>query len=148
MWWFKRKDDHSKTALEALGSLESALMELLWRLGESSVRRLHSQSSPPLAYTTIMTTVDRLYKKGLLTRTRVGKAYFYGPCLTEKEYRERVAQHLINMAMQNSRYDNTVLSCFVDTVTETDRQMLDHLDRLIKAKRKALRSSSRPEGSR
>lgn len=148
MWWFKRKGDHSKTALEPLGSLESALMELVWRLGESSVRRLQAQSSPALAYTTIMTTVDRLYKKGLLTRTRAGKAYLYGPRLNEKEYRERVAQHLINMAVQNSRYDNMVLSCFVDAITETDRQMLDHLDQLIKAKRKALRSNTRPEGSR
>ena len=85
MWWFKRKDGHARTALEPLGSLESALLELVWRLGESSVRQLHAQSPPGLAYTTIMTTVDRLYKKGLLKRSRVGKAYVYGPRLAEKE---------------------------------------------------------------
>jgi len=149
MWWFKRKNGHSRTALEPLGSLETLLMELVWRLAECSVRQLHERSVPQLAYTTIMTTVDRLYKKGLLTRSRVGKAYVYVPRMTERAYREQVAEHLISMAFQNGRRDNLVLSCFVDTVSETDLQMLDRLDQLVKAKRKALqRSNGNAEGSR
>src|SRR5215468_10036368 len=149
MWWFKRKNGHSRTALEPLGSLETALMELVWRLGECSVRQLHERSAPQLAYTTIMTTVDRLYKKGLLTRSRVGKAYVYAPRMAGHTYREQVAEHLISMAVQNGRRDNLVLSCFGDTVSETDLQMLDRLDQLVKAKRKALqRSNANAEGSR
>lgn len=139
MWWFKRKEGQSKAALEPLGTLESSLMQLVWRLGESSVRRLYEESSPRLAYTTIMTTVDRLYKKGLLTRSRAGKAYVYGPRLTEKKYRESVAEHLINLAVQNGKHTSLVLSCFVEAVSEADLRMLDELDELVKAKRKALR---------
>jgi predicted transcriptional regulator len=143
MWWFKRKDGHSPMAMEPLGSLESALMQLVWKLGESSVRRLQDESHPQLAYTTIMTTLDRLYKKGLLTRRRVGKAYYYGARHNEKQYRENVARHLINLAVLNGKHnDNVVLSCFVDVVTDTDKQMLDHLDELVRAKRRALRQAT------
>ena len=139
MWWFRGKGSHSPAVLEPLGSLESALMKLVWQVGQTSVRQLHTLSHPRLAYTTIMTTLDRLYKKGLLTRSRIGKAYLYGPRLTESDYRERVAEHLINLAVQNGKRNEVVLSYFVDAVSEVDREMLDRLDELVKAKRKALR---------
>lgn len=142
MWWFRRQNGRGEPALEPLGSLESELMEHIWRLGETSVRDLHREFASRLAYTTIMTTLDRLYKKGLLGRRRAGKAYVYTAKLTEKEYRGRVAQHLINLALHEGKHGHAVLSCFVDVVSEADQQMLYRLDQLVKAKRRALR---RPE---
>ncbi len=142
MWWFKRQNGSREFALEPLGSLEGQLMQQIWLLGETSVRDLHGGFANRLAYTTVMTTVDRLYKKGLLGRRRVGKAYLYAAKLTEKEYRERVAQHLINLALHDGKHHNAVLSCFVDVVSEADQEMLHRLDQLVKAKRRALR---RPE---
>jgi predicted transcriptional regulator len=142
MWWFKRQHGSTKPALEQLGSLETGLMEQIWNLGETSVRNLHAKLSNRLAYTTIMTTLDRLYKKKMLDRRKVGKAYIYTAQLSEKEYRERVAQHLIGMALRDGQDNNAVLSCFVDVVSEADRQLLQQLEQLVKAKRRAL---SRPE---
>ena len=139
MWWFKQQNGSRKSALEPLGSLESELMERIWLLPETSVRDLHCEFSSRLAYTTVMTTLDRLYKKGLLARRRVGKAYVYAAKLTEKEYRARVAQHLIDLAWHEGRHRNAVLSCFVDVVSEADGQMLHTLDQLVKAKRRAQR---------
>ncbi len=86
-----------------------------------------------------MTTLDRLYKKGLLTRRKVGKAFHYAAAFTEKEYQGRVTQHLFGMVLTDEANNNAVLSCFVDAVGETDRQNLDKLDQLVKAKRRALR---------
>jgi predicted transcriptional regulator len=117
-------------------------MEQIWNVGETSVRDLHAKLSNRLAYTTIMTTLDRLYKKRMLERRKVGKAYIYAAQLTEKEYRERVAEHLIGMALQDGQDNKAVLSCFVDAVSETDRELLQQLEQLIRAKRRALR---RPE---
>jgi predicted transcriptional regulator len=138
MWWFKRQNG-SGSAPERLGSLESELMERLWFLGETSVRDLHGEFAPRLAYTTVMTTLDRLYKKGLLTRRKAGKAYLYVAAFDQKQYRERLAQHWIGMALTHSSHSHAVLSSFVDAVTRRDQQMLDGLDRLVKAKRRALR---------
>jgi predicted transcriptional regulator len=139
MWWFKRQNGSRGPALERLGTLESELMERIWSRDDASVRDLHVEFSPRLAYTTIMTTLDRLYKKGLLDRSRVGKAYVYAATLTEKEYRARVAERLISMALQDGKNSNAVLSCFVDFVGEADRRMLRRLDQLVQAKRRALR---------
>jgi predicted transcriptional regulator len=142
MWWFRQQNGGRKSALEPLGTLESELMEHIWGRGETSVRDLHREFASRLAYTTIMTTLDRLYKKGLLARRRLGKAYVYAATLTEEDYRARAAQHLINLALHDGRHRNAVLSSFVDAVSEADQQMLRRLDQLVKAKRRALR---RPE---
>ena len=142
MWWFKRQHGSTKPALEQLGNLETGLMEQIWDIGETSVRDLHAKLSNRLAYTTIMTTLDRLYKKKMLDRRMVGKAYIYTAQLSEREYRERVAQHLIGMALRDGQDNNAVLSCFVEVVSEADRQLLQQLEQLVKAKRRAL---NRPE---
>jgi predicted transcriptional regulator len=139
MWWFRQQSGTREPALEPLGSLESELMERIWLLPETSVRDLHRDFASRLAYTTVMTTLDRLYKKGLLSRRREGKAYVYAAKLAENEYRGRVTQHLINMALHDGKHRNAVLSCFVDVVSEADGQMLHKLDQLVKAKRRAQR---------
>jgi len=137
--WLKRQYGTRAVALKQLGSLESELMEKVWNRGEFSVRDLHLEFATRLAYTTVMTTLDRLYKKGLLTRRKVGKAFHYAAAFTEKEYQGQVTQHLFGMVLTDEANNNAVLSCFVDAVGETDRQNLDKLDQLVKAKRRALR---------
>lgn len=137
--WLKRQFGTHAAALKQLGSLESELMERVGDRGEFSVRELHLEFAPRLAYTTVMTTLDRLYKKGLLTRRKVGKAFHYAAAFTQKEYQELLAQHLFGMVLTDGTNNNAVLSRFVDAVTEADREMLDKLDKLVKAKQCALR---------
>jgi len=140
--WLKKHFGGRKEALGQLGSLESELMERVWRRGELSVRDLYEELSSRLAYTTIMTTMDRLYKKGMLQRRKVGKAFLYVPALSEQEYQEQLAQHLFGMVLHNGKNSGAVLSNFVDAVSDTDEELLAHLDQLVKAKRRVLR---RPE---
>jgi predicted transcriptional regulator len=137
--WLKQQYGTRAVDLKQLGSLESELMEKVWNRGEFSVRDLHLEFATRLAYTTVMTTLDRLYKKGLLTRRKVGKAFHYAAAFTEKEYQDRLTQHLFGMVLTDQANNSAVLSCFVDAVGETDRQNLDKLDQLVKAKRRALR---------
>jgi predicted transcriptional regulator len=137
--WLKRQYGTRVAALKQLGSLESELMERVWDRGEFSVRDLHLEFATRLAYTTVMTTLDRLYKKGLLTRRKVGKAFHYAAAFTQKEYQELLTQHLFGMVLTDGTNNNAVLSCFVDAVGEADREMLDKLDQLVKAKRRTLR---------
>ena len=137
--WLKRQYGTRAVDLKQLGSLESEFMEKVWNRGEFSVRDLHLEFASRLAYTTVMTTLDRLYKKGLLTRRKVGKAFHYAAAFTEKEYQDRLTQHLFGMVLTDQANNSAVLSCFVDAVGETDRQNLDKLDQLVKAKRRALR---------
>jgi predicted transcriptional regulator len=137
--WLKRQSGLPKASLEQLGSLETEVMDRIWVRGEISVRDLHEEFAGRLAYTTVMTTLDRLYKKGLLQRRKQGKAFFYVPACTEQEYQEQLTGHLFGMALRENKNSDAVLSCFVETISENDREMLDRLEELVKAKRRSLR---------
>jgi predicted transcriptional regulator len=137
--WLKRQSGTPAASLEKLGSLESELMERIWARGETSVRDLHAEFAERLAYTTVMTTLDRLFKKGLLDRRKQGKAFFYMPRMSEAEYQTSLTRHLLGMVLLDGNDAQAVLSSFVDKVSETDRQMLDRLEQLVRAKRRSLR---------
>jgi len=140
--WLKKQFGGRKTSLGQLGALESEMMERIWRSGETSVRAVHAEFAPRLAYTTVMTTMDRLYKKGMLQRRKVGKAFLYVAALTEQEYGERLAHHLFGMVLHDGNNSSAVLANFVDAVGDADEKLLDNLDQLVQAKRRTLR---RPE---
>jgi len=137
--WLKRQNGSPKSALAQLGKLESEVMERIWARGEISVRELHLELAARLAYTTVMTTLDRLYKKGILQRRKVGKAFYYAPAMTQEDYHRTLTQHLVGMVLEDGADKNVVLSSFVNAVSEADLKLLDDLDQLLKAKRRALR---------
>jgi predicted transcriptional regulator len=137
--WLKRHFGKKKASLEQLGELETELMERAWAHQEISVRGLHQEMGKRLAYTTLMTTLDRLYKKGLLHRRKEGKAYFYSPVLTERQYQESLTQHFFGMVLNDRKNSGAVLSRFVEAVGEADQRMLEELDEIVKAKRRDLR---------
>lgn len=137
--WLKRKSGNREAPVEQLGALESELMERVWARGETSVRDLHQDLRDRLAYTTVMTTLDRLFKKGLLDRRPMGRAFYYTAKVSKQEYNQQLTQHLLGIAAHEAGSQQAVLSCFVDYVSEPDEKLLDELDELIKAKKRSLR---------
>jgi predicted transcriptional regulator len=137
--WLKHHFGKKEVSLEQLGQLETELMERAWAHQEISVRGLHLEMDRRLAYTTLMTTLDRLYKKGLLRRRKEGRAYFYSPVFTEQQYQESLTQHFFGMVLDDRKNSGAVLSRFVEAVSEADHRMLEELDEIIKAKRRVLR---------
>jgi predicted transcriptional regulator len=139
--WLKRKSGVRKAPVEQLGALESELMERIWARGETSVRELYEELASRLAYTTVMTTLDRLFKKGLLDRRALGRAFYYRGRVSKHDYNQQLTQHLLGIAVEESGSKQALLSCFVDYVSDSDRRLLDELDDLIKAKKRSLRYS-------
>jgi predicted transcriptional regulator len=75
--------------MRGLGELEAAVMERLWaRATPSTVRDVHTdlQRDRQIAYTTVMTVMDKLFKKGVLRRELDGRAYRYTPVLDQADY--------------------------------------------------------------
>lgn len=72
-------------------------MNALWPLGEATVRDIRAQlaESRPRAYTTVMTIMDRLARKGMVTRRRAGRAWVYRPGCSADEARERALRQLV-----------------------------------------------------
>ena len=80
-----------------LAPLELECLRVLWPLGEGTVRDIHRQlaESRPRAYTTIMTIMDRLAHKGIVTRRRVGRAYHYQATLSADEARVSAIEKIV-----------------------------------------------------
>jgi predicted transcriptional regulator len=123
----------------ALGPLENTLMGILWSKGDSSVRDVADKLDRPLAYTTVMTTLDRLFKKGLLTRRKSARAFYYSPRWSRREWEQKQAGDLVAGLLADSQAPGELLiSCLLDAVSGQDAALLDDLERKIRLKRKEL----------
>src|ERR1700674_4323853 len=78
-----------RRALLDLAPLELDCLNTLWPMGEGTVREIRDRLAPrlPRAYTTIMTIMDRLARKGIVERKKSGRAYIYKPNLTAEDAR-------------------------------------------------------------
>ena len=121
--------------MKALGKLEQQLMTILWKGQALAVRQVVDKLGGKLAYTTVMTTLDRLYKKGLLAREREGNAYVYQAAMTQDEYHQALVEETITSLMKESA--GPVLTAFVDTAANLDEEHLRKLEELIADKRRA-----------
>ncbi len=124
----------------SLGELERRAMEAVWQKQELSVRDLFEELQKRWAYTTLMTTLDRLHKKGILNRRKEGRAFLYSPRISRKQLEQGIASDLIDSLLARSTGEPApLLSCFVDVVSEKDRSLLDELERLVREKRRTLK---------
>jgi predicted transcriptional regulator len=129
----------SEVALLALGKLERQVLNETWQRGEVSVRDIHLAFDEAIAYTTLMTTLDRLYKKRLLDRRKDGRAFLYSPAFSPEEFEHGIRADVIDSLFEHGADGiQPVLACIVDTVSERDRELLDELERLVKEKQREL----------
>lgn len=128
----------------ALGPLEIAVMEIVWEHGESNVHDVLEKLPRPLAYTTVMTTLDRLFKKGLLERRKALRAFLYQARLSQREWEQKRAGEVLAAFFTGPAPAGELLvSCLVDAVEQQDEQLLDELERRIRARRKELEDRRR-----
>jgi predicted transcriptional regulator len=127
----------------ALGKLERQVLEEAWKRSELSVRDVYLAFGETVAYTTLMTTLDRLFKKKLLTRRKDGRAFYYSALISASELEQGIREDVINGLLDlGGEGVEPVLACIVDAVSQKDRELLDELDRLIKEKRQELNQES------
>jgi predicted transcriptional regulator len=133
-WGFKS----SHEILESrLGALEREVMAVVWNADQISVREACERLGSAVAYTTVMTTMDRLFKKRLLSRRKVGRAFVYAATATREELEGAVATELVQSLLQRHRGEPLpLLSSLVDAVSDRDRALLDELERLVREKRR------------
>ena len=123
------------------GPLEVRVLEALWARGSAACVRDLQPQFPGVAYTTLMTTLDRLFRKGTLSRVKSGRAFYYVPTSSQDELVSRLAGSVIaTMIPGDTSAVRPILSMFVDTVGQRDRALLDELEALVRARQQALNS--------
>ncbi len=107
-----------------MGALEAAVLEQVWAEPSGVAPRQVLERLPgDLAYTTVMTILQRLWSKGLLTRERAGRAFRYQPVVTESEL---VASRMSD-ALGVARDRRATLSRFVEELSSHDEELLRNL---------------------
>ena len=123
-----------------IGPLEQRVLDLLWKQAAAvSVRHVQSALGDELAYTTVMTTLDRLYKKGLLARQREGRAFRYSARTSREAFAAGLLRRSLGRLLPGSR--EPLLASLVDAVGDHDRELLPELQRLVREKARALKRS-------
>ena len=129
----------------AFGVLERDVLNVLWAGGDLAVRDVQSRLGRPIAYTTVMTTLDRLFKKGVLNRRQVGRAFLYSATVTRQQLQAQIAGRVL-AGLLKSRDASAVpvLSNLVDSVSaqEGGADLLQTLEGLVRDKRRELRKAA------
>lgn len=113
----------ARDAVRKFGELEAAVMAHLWAHDEPrTVRQTREDLAPErrLAYTTVMTVMDNLHRKGFLTRDQQGRAYLYQPLRSREEH----AAALMTEVLDSSVDQTTTLLHFVEQMTPTEVRRL------------------------
>jgi predicted transcriptional regulator len=118
------------------------LLRAIWTRRTTTVRELIDTGEFDYAYTTLMTTLDRLYKKGFLARTAEGRAFRYTAVLSRVEFDGHNVRHAIRKFLGTASASPAPLSFLVDAVTEHDTRLLDSLEEAIEKKRRELRGET------
>jgi predicted transcriptional regulator len=127
-----------RSSSRQLGPLEQRMLDGLWARGSATVRELVERGCQDLAYTTVMTTLDRLFKKGYLTRSEDGRAFRYAPRFSREELHRQAAGHAFRQLLDASPASSLPLSFLVEILGERDEQLLEDLRRLVDRKRREL----------
>ena len=122
-----------------LGDLELAVMDHVWSHGACDVKACHLAvgGRRKITHNTTQSTLERLFRKGLLRREKVSHAFVYEAALSREEYGARMAEHVLSTVV-GSAAPATVLAAFVDLADRAGEESLSRLERLI-AERRASR---------
>jgi predicted transcriptional regulator len=124
----------SQGVKQVLGELEAEVMKLLWEQPDQTVVEVEERlrRKREIAHTTVLTTLDRMHRKGYLIREKHGKAFIYSPRYSREEFERGLAQEVLGALLGG--LSESALSTFVELVSSDDEK-LDRLEALIKEKR-------------
>ncbi len=126
--------------ISQLGELEADVMSVVWELGLATVQDVKDALEPrrSLAYTTVMTVMSRLAKKGMLDRRKDGRAYYYSPAASQ----DRVAGSLLRSLVRRLYAGATgkAIAQLLETEEDVDDVELERLEQLIRLRREAHKS--------
>ncbi|TAL19278.1 hypothetical protein EPN90_03870 [Patescibacteria group bacterium] len=124
------------TFARILGELEQQVMQVLWtKGGTASIREVVDimRRERPIAYTTVLTVMNRLTAKGLLRRTNDGESYVYTTPFSPQKFYSRVAAEMLSRIRE--QHGEMAVACFVDEASKISRKKLKNLLKELRQKK-------------
>jgi predicted transcriptional regulator len=131
-------DRDTKSSPPALGPLEFEVMDVLWARGECGVRDVIPCLGRTRAYSTVMSALDRLFRKAFVERRTVGQVFLYSPRLSREEWTSQMVGHLMAVSLESRLPATEAASFLVEAISQKDESLLDQLLAKIEAKRRDL----------
>lgn len=121
--------------IKLLGELERDVMEVVWRGGTVTVRDTYEElrQQRKIAYTTVMTIMDRLFEKEIVKRKKEGKTYLYSARQSKENFFEKTSQKIINSLLKD--FGEVAIAQFANTLDHVDPKKLRTLRENIKAQK-------------
>jgi predicted transcriptional regulator len=122
--------------MRRFGQLEAAVMECLWARSEpASVRDVLGQldTGKQLAYTTVMTVLDNLHRKGVVTREMSGRAWLYQPAFSREEHTATMLRDVLGSSGDRQ-------AALMHFVADLDPEAVADLTAAVKAAKKRVRA--------
>lgn len=128
-----------RSTLPTLGDLELAVLEEVWRAGEVDAKAAHQRvgTARAISLNTVQSTLERLFRKGLLQREKVSHAYRYRASLDRRALVGRLIEATVGR-IAGSRPE-LLMSAFVDIASRAGDRQLEQLEALIASRRAARR---------
>ena len=130
------------SSLRQIGPLEERVLEALWKRGSATAREVVDEDFQDLAYNTVMTTLDRLFKKGLLTRSGDSRpqAFRYTTRFSREELHREAAEQALRVLLDSNPASAAPLSFMVEVAGERDRAIArgHDLSELVERKRREI----------
>lgn len=120
----------------SLGPLEREVMNCLWNHKETTVRQVYEclNKRRKIAYTTVMTILFRLNKKGVVKRNKTGKAYAYVPRVSKKQIAKRLLRNTLDSLTE--KYGTDAVVAFADELRDLPEKKRKELINILKEKKK------------
>jgi predicted transcriptional regulator len=116
------------------GELEAQVMDAVWQLEEPTVQAVCDHLGPNHHYKTVMTVLNRLVDKGVLTRQRRSRAFVYVARQSRDVFLSRVSAAVMGGLVRD--FGSLAVAQFVETLDELDPEQLDELERLVQERRR------------
>jgi len=128
-------DSSSLSSRLGLGPLEAQVIEFVWAHGEVTIRDVYDalRQEHDLAYTTVMTVVHNLHRKGLLHQRIEGNTHFYTATQTKTEFIKSKVGDLLDALLDD--FSEPTMSHLVERIQQADEHRLAELERLIAERR-------------
>jgi predicted transcriptional regulator len=122
-----------------LGDLERTVLDHLWVSGAASVRAVHTAVGAPrrISPNTVHSALERLVRKGLAQRRKLGRAHEYRATISRQEWMARRLGGLASEVPGTSA--ETLLAAFVDLTERAGGERLAELERLVRERRRRRR---------
>ncbi len=129
------KLDASERGLQAVfGELEAQILQILWERGALKGKEIHEEMGrkKKIAYTTVLTVLDRLSKKGFLKKRKEFHFTVFEPTISRQDFQTLVTRQLITSALNIS--EELAISAFLDIFSNLNPEELEKLSKFIEEK--------------